>query len=68
METRVAGKLLAVQASLSVLSIAWQLAAAVLCILICFWISSLLLEPFVLVGISTVPPGLAHVDDPYRRH
>ena len=64
--TKIATKLIAVQASVSLVSCILQILVSIICIVLGFWIASLLLEPFVVIGITTVPPGLAYTN-PDRR-
>ena len=53
---------LARQCQLSCLSTVLQLILALVFILASLWLASILLEPLRIIGITTVPPGIAYVD------
>jgi hypothetical protein len=53
------------QCCLSCLSIACQVVIAVAFFLLAFYAASLILRPLQLVGISSIPPGIAYYD--YRQ-
>jgi hypothetical protein len=53
---------LARQCQLSCLSTVLQLILAVVFVLASLWLASILLEPLRILGITTVPPGVAYVD------
>jgi hypothetical protein len=53
---------LARQCRLGCISVVLQLILAVFFILISLWLASLVLEPLRVLGITTVPPGIAYVD------
>lgn len=45
----------------SVVSVVLQVVVLVVFFFVCAWAASLLLEPLQLIGITTVPPGIAYV-------
>jgi hypothetical protein len=53
---------LARKCRLSCISVVLQLLLAIVFILGSLWVASLLLEPLRILGITTVPPGLAYVE------
>lgn len=53
---------LARQCRLSCISVVLQLLLAIVFILGSLWVASLLLEPLRILGITTVPPGIAYVE------
>lgn len=57
-----AGQVLAKECAISGASVVLQLVVAVAFFATSLWAASLLLEPLQLIGITTVPPGIAYVD------
>ena len=53
---------LARQCQLSCISVVLQLILAAVFILASMWLASILLEPLRILGITTVPPGLAYAE------
>lgn len=56
------GAVFAAECSRSAVSVVFQVALAVAFFGTCAWSASLLLEPLQIIGITTVPPGIAYVD------
>jgi hypothetical protein len=56
------GTELARQCRLSLLSVVLQLTLALVFVLVSLYAASLLLEPLRILGITTVPPGVAFVE------
>lgn len=50
------------QCQISTISLLLQILVAILFVFVCLWAASLLLEPLKILGITTVPPGIAYVD------
>ena len=56
------GTVCAAECSRSVASVVLQGLLAIAFFATCLWAASLLLEPLQVIGITTVPPGIAYVD------
>tara|TARA_B110000902_G_C14292067_1_gene581435 strand:+ start:3506 stop:3700 length:195 start_codon:yes stop_codon:yes gene_type:complete len=62
MEGEAGSSELARQCKLSCISVVLQFLLAILFVLGSLWLASLLLEPLRILGITTIPPGIAYVD------